>query len=188
MAGDLRPDAGTARRPARIGYLAQELPTHATRLPLLAAFAAGRPGPPDEYAEQLLSLGLFREQDLHVPVAALSVGQRRRLQFATLVTRPADPPRPRRADQPHRTRPDRGPSGGARGLPGGGGRGLARSRLPRALRSRAPGPARRPQTLTSRAASRTSGTSHGGGPTRESLSSRPARSCRASPYNATGSR
>ncbi|MGW0817702.1 ribosomal protection-like ABC-F family protein [Streptomyces viridiviolaceus] len=90
LAGDLHPDAGTARRPARIGYLAQELPAHATRLPLLAAFAAGRPGLPEEYGEQLLSLGLFREQDLHVPVAALSVGQQRRLQIATLVTRPAD--------------------------------------------------------------------------------------------------
>lgn len=90
LAGDLQPDAGTTRCPARIGYLAQELPAHATRLPLLAAFAAGRPGLPDEYAEQLLSLGLFREQDLQVPVAALSVGQQRRLQIATLVTRPAD--------------------------------------------------------------------------------------------------
>ncbi|MFJ3817942.1 ribosomal protection-like ABC-F family protein [Streptomyces sp. NPDC090056] len=90
LAGDLEPDAGTARRPARIGYLAQELPARSTRLPLLAAFAAGRPGAPDEHAERLLSLGLFREEDLHVPVAALSVGQRRRLQIATLVTRPAD--------------------------------------------------------------------------------------------------
>ncbi|MFF8573607.1 ribosomal protection-like ABC-F family protein [Streptomyces sp. NPDC015408] len=90
LAGDLRQDAGTARRPARIGYLAQELPARATRLPLLAAFAAGRPGPPEEYAEQLLSLGLFREQDLLVPVAALSVGQQRRLQIAALVTGPAD--------------------------------------------------------------------------------------------------
>ncbi|MFK4541413.1 macrolide transport system ATP-binding/permease protein [Streptomyces tendae] len=90
LAGDLRPDAGTVRRPARIGYLAQELPGQATRLPLLAAFAAGRPGPPDEYAEQLLSLGLFREEDLRVPVAALSKGQQRRLQIAALVTRPAD--------------------------------------------------------------------------------------------------
>ncbi|MCT9084724.1 ribosomal protection-like ABC-F family protein [Streptomyces fulvoviolaceus] len=90
LAGDLEPDAGTARRPARIGYLAQELPAHSTRLPLLAAFAAGRPGLPDEYAEQLLSLGLFREEDLHVPVAVLSVGQKRRLQIARLVTRPAD--------------------------------------------------------------------------------------------------
>ncbi|MFF5981786.1 ribosomal protection-like ABC-F family protein [Streptomyces olindensis] len=90
LAGDLEPDAGTVRRPARIGYLTQELPAHATRMPLLAAFAAGRPGLPDEYAEQLLSLGLFREHDLRVPVAALSVGQQRRLQIATLVTRPAD--------------------------------------------------------------------------------------------------
>lgn len=44
----------------------------------------------DEHAEQLLSLGLFREHDLHVPVTALSVGQKRRLQIAMLVTRPAD--------------------------------------------------------------------------------------------------
>lgn len=46
--------------------------------------------PPDEYGEQLLALGLFREEDLYVPVAALSVGRRRRLQIARLVTRPAD--------------------------------------------------------------------------------------------------
>ncbi|MFJ4817679.1 ribosomal protection-like ABC-F family protein [Streptomyces sp. NPDC088801] len=90
LAGDLEPDAGTARRPARIGYLPQDLPTHSTRLPLLAAFAAGQPGLPDEYGAQLLALGLFREEDLYVPVAALSVGQRRRLQIARLVTRPAD--------------------------------------------------------------------------------------------------
>ncbi|WP_373315351.1 ribosomal protection-like ABC-F family protein [Streptomyces lanatus] len=90
LAGDLEPDAGTVRRPARIGYLAQELPARSTRLPLLAAFAAGRPGLPYEYAEQLLALGLFREDDLHVPVAALSAGQQRRLQIAGLVTRPAD--------------------------------------------------------------------------------------------------
>ncbi|MEV4873285.1 ribosomal protection-like ABC-F family protein [Streptomyces syringium] len=90
LAGDLEPDAGAVRRPARIGYLAQELPARSTRLPLLAAFAAGRPGLPEEYAEQLLALGLFREQDLRVPVAALSAGQQRRLQIASLVTRPAD--------------------------------------------------------------------------------------------------
>ncbi|MGV9691973.1 ribosomal protection-like ABC-F family protein [Streptomyces sp. NPDC003444] len=90
LAGDLEPDAGTVRRPARIGYLPQEPPARSPRLPLLAAFAAGRPGPPDEHAGRLLSLGLFREEDLHVPVHLLSVGQRRRLQIATLVTRPAD--------------------------------------------------------------------------------------------------
>ncbi|MFE5889781.1 ribosomal protection-like ABC-F family protein [Streptomyces sp. NPDC056462] len=90
LAGNLEPDAGAARRPARIGYLAQELPPRSTRLPLLAAFAAGRPGLPEEYADQFLALGLFREDDLHVPVAALSAGQQRRLQIAILVTRPAD--------------------------------------------------------------------------------------------------
>ncbi|MFD5488038.1 ribosomal protection-like ABC-F family protein [Streptomyces sp. INR7] len=90
LAGDLEPDAGSVRRPARIGYLAQELPARSTRLPLLDAYAAGRPGPPDEYADRLLALGLFREEDLHVPVAALSAGQQRRLQIANLVTRPAD--------------------------------------------------------------------------------------------------
>ncbi|MFE7516895.1 ATP-binding cassette domain-containing protein, partial [Streptomyces sp. NPDC057540] len=90
LAGDLEPDAGTVRRPARIGYLAQELPGHSPRIPLLAAFAAGRPGLPEEYAAPFLALGLFREQDLHVPVAELSAGQRRRLQIARLVTRPAD--------------------------------------------------------------------------------------------------
>ncbi|MFD9613044.1 ribosomal protection-like ABC-F family protein [Streptomyces sp. NPDC059083] len=90
LAGDLEPDAGTVRRPARIGYLAQEPPAHSLRLPLLAAFAAGRPGPPEEHTAQLLALGLFREQDLEVRVEALSVGQRRRLQIARLVTRPAD--------------------------------------------------------------------------------------------------
>ncbi|MFD5145874.1 ribosomal protection-like ABC-F family protein [Streptomyces sp. NPDC058401] len=90
LAGDLEPDAGAVRRPARIGYLPQELPARCTRLPLLAAFAAGRPGLPQEYAAPLLALGLFREEDLHVPVAALSAGQQRRLQIANLVTRPAD--------------------------------------------------------------------------------------------------
>ncbi|MFC3762461.1 ribosomal protection-like ABC-F family protein [Tenggerimyces flavus] len=90
LAGDLEPDAGTVRRPARIGYLAQELPAQSTRLPLLAAFAVGLPGLPDEYTDRLLALGLFRPEDLHVPVAALSAGQQRRLQVARLVTRPVD--------------------------------------------------------------------------------------------------
>jgi macrolide transport system ATP-binding/permease protein len=90
LAGDLQPDAGEVRRPARIGYLAQELPARSTRLPLLAAFAAGRPGQPEEFADRLLTLGLFREEHLHVPVVELSAGQQRRLQIARLATRPAD--------------------------------------------------------------------------------------------------
>lgn len=93
LAGELRPDSGTVRHhpalgTAGVGHLPQDLPPVATPLPLLAAFAAGRPGPPDEHADELLALGLFRETDLRVPVAALSIGQRRRLELARLVTRP----------------------------------------------------------------------------------------------------
>ncbi|MFE7368868.1 ABC-F family ATP-binding cassette domain-containing protein [Streptomyces anulatus] len=90
LAGDLTPDTGTVIRRARIGYLPQELPARPTRRTLLATFAAGRPGFPDEYADELLTLGLFRPEDLDVPVASLSVGQQRRLALARLVTRPAD--------------------------------------------------------------------------------------------------
>ncbi|WP_328908454.1 ATP-binding cassette domain-containing protein [Streptomyces sp. NBC_00234] len=90
LAGDLAPDTGTVRRRARIGYLPQELPARLTRRSLLSTFAAGRPGLPEEYEEDLLALGLFRADDLHVSVAALSVGQQRRLALARLVTRPAD--------------------------------------------------------------------------------------------------
>ncbi|MFE1485561.1 ribosomal protection-like ABC-F family protein [Streptomyces griseus] len=90
LAGDLAPDTGTVTRRARIGYLPQELPARPTRRTLLATFAAGRPGFPDEYADELLALGLFRPEDLGVPVASLSVGQQRRLALARLVTRPAD--------------------------------------------------------------------------------------------------
>ncbi|WP_438292306.1 ribosomal protection-like ABC-F family protein [Streptomyces sp. HUAS TT7] len=91
LAGDLVPEEGEVRRTSRhIGYLAQELSNAPTRLPLLGAYASGRPGLPEEYADELLALGLFREEDLAVPVAALSVGQRRRLELARLVTRPAD--------------------------------------------------------------------------------------------------
>ncbi|MCP3758017.1 ribosomal protection-like ABC-F family protein [Streptomyces sp. TBY4] len=92
LAGDLTPDSGTVRRAehVRLGYLAQELPHSPVRLPLLSAFAAGLPGLPEEHAEELLTVGLFREEDLTVPVAALSAGQRRRLELARLVTRPTD--------------------------------------------------------------------------------------------------
>ncbi|GAA3398406.1 ribosomal protection-like ABC-F family protein [Streptomyces roseoviridis] len=90
LAGELAPDTGTVRLPARVGHLAQELPATASPEPLLTAYAQGRPGLPEEHAEELLALGLFREEDLVVPVRALSVGQRRRLELARLVTRPAD--------------------------------------------------------------------------------------------------
>jgi macrolide transport system ATP-binding/permease protein len=90
LAGALEPDAGSVRRRGRIGYLAQEVSAHHPRRTLLEAFAAGRPGLPEEHASQLLSLGLFRPADLHVPEGALSAGQRRRLSLARLVTGQVD--------------------------------------------------------------------------------------------------
>ncbi|TXS54337.1 ribosomal protection-like ABC-F family protein [Streptomyces sp. t39] len=90
LAGDLRPDTGTVHRVARVGRLRQELDAVPAREPLLTAYARGRAGLPEEHAGELLALGLFREADLEVPVAGLSVGQRRRLELARLVSRPAD--------------------------------------------------------------------------------------------------
>ncbi|MFJ2056394.1 ABC-F family ATP-binding cassette domain-containing protein [Streptomyces sp. NPDC087908] len=90
LSGDLRPDRGTVGRSGRVGRLRQELPAVPSPKPLLTEYAAGRPGPPEEHAAELLALGLFREEDLSVPVARLSVGQQRRLELARLVTRPVD--------------------------------------------------------------------------------------------------
>ncbi|MFI8878392.1 ABC-F family ATP-binding cassette domain-containing protein [Streptomyces sp. NPDC055243] len=93
LAGVLPPDGGDTQLPSRIGYLPQEIEYvtgEDTTLPLLDAFAAGLAGLPEDHAPTLLSLGLFREEDLVVPLKGLSVGQRRRLALARLVTRPAD--------------------------------------------------------------------------------------------------
>jgi macrolide transport system ATP-binding/permease protein len=90
LAGDLAPDRGEVRRRGRIGYLAQEIPVGRPHRTLLAAFAEGRPGPPDEHVAGLLALGLFRPDDLRVPVGALSAGQRRRLALARLLRMEVD--------------------------------------------------------------------------------------------------
>ncbi|WP_336206653.1 ribosomal protection-like ABC-F family protein [Nonomuraea sp. LPB2021202275-12-8] len=90
LAGDLAQDSGEVRRPRRIGYLRQEVPRAAPSTTVLGAFARGLPGPADEHAGRLLSLGLFAEADLARPAGVLSVGQRRRLELARLVSRPAD--------------------------------------------------------------------------------------------------
>jgi macrolide transport system ATP-binding/permease protein len=90
LAGALVPDAGEVRRAGRIGYLAQEIPTTRPRRTLLAEFADGLVGTPDEHADLLRSLGLFREADLRVPTGSLSVGQRRRLGLARLLVWPVD--------------------------------------------------------------------------------------------------
>lgn len=90
LAGDLEPAAGTVRRAAHTGWLRQDETPKQPRRSVLAEFAEGRLGHPDEYADQLLSLGLFREPELSLPVGSLSVGQRRRIDLARLVTRPVD--------------------------------------------------------------------------------------------------
>ncbi|MFE3451705.1 ribosomal protection-like ABC-F family protein [Nonomuraea sp. NPDC059194] len=90
LAGDLTPDSGRVRRPRRIGYLRQEVPSVPPRRSVLAAFAEGLPGPIDEHADTLLSLGLFSKADVLRPAATLSVGQQRRLELARLMSRPAD--------------------------------------------------------------------------------------------------
>ncbi|MEI5098079.1 ABC-F family ATP-binding cassette domain-containing protein [Streptomyces sp. PmtG] len=90
LAGVLEPDEGTVVRRGRIGYLAQEIPVRRPEERVLETFGRGLPLTVEEQAELLLSYGLFRPRDLHVPVGSLSAGQRRRLALARLLARPAD--------------------------------------------------------------------------------------------------
>ncbi|TQF74620.1 ABC-F family ATP-binding cassette domain-containing protein [Rhodococcus spelaei] len=90
IAGTLVPDSGEVRAPARAGFLRQSGGAWPAGETLTQAFAAHRPGYPEDAAAELLSLGLFRPDDLHRPLADLSFGQRRRLEVALLVTCGAD--------------------------------------------------------------------------------------------------
>ncbi|MEV0827830.1 ABC-F family ATP-binding cassette domain-containing protein [Nonomuraea rubra] len=90
LAGELQPDAGTVRRSGRIGHLRQDEPAGPPDRTVLAAYAAGRPGSPDEHADALLALGLFRPSDLRLRLGELSYGQRRRIELARLVSEPVD--------------------------------------------------------------------------------------------------
>ncbi|MFH8289876.1 ribosomal protection-like ABC-F family protein [Streptomyces sp. NPDC018059] len=90
MAGVLEPDQGTVVRRGRIGYLAQEIPVRRPAERVLEVFGRGLGLTEEEQTELLLSFGLFRDRDLHIPVGSLSAGQRRRLALARLLARPAD--------------------------------------------------------------------------------------------------
>ncbi|WP_372459997.1 ABC-F family ATP-binding cassette domain-containing protein [Streptomyces anatolicus] len=90
MAGVLEPDHGTVVRRGRTGYLPQEIPVRRPAERVLEVFGKGLGLTEEEQTGLLLSYGLFRERDLHLPVGVLSAGQRRRLALARLLTRPAD--------------------------------------------------------------------------------------------------
>ncbi|MFF9340101.1 ABC-F family ATP-binding cassette domain-containing protein [Streptomyces sp. NPDC014773] len=92
MAGRLAPDRGEVRRRGALGLLSQEVTVRRPAEPLLTAFGNGLGlGLDDDgLAERLLSYGLFRTDDLMVPVGNLSAGQLRRLALARLLARPAD--------------------------------------------------------------------------------------------------
>nr|WP_280406880.1 ATP-binding cassette domain-containing protein [Nocardia carnea] len=90
LAGELRAGSGSVRVCGRVGYLRQEEVPWPTEMTVLQAFASGRPWHPEEYAEQLLRLGLFRLGDLGLRVGELSYGQRRRIELARLVSDPVD--------------------------------------------------------------------------------------------------
>ncbi|MFE0099101.1 ABC-F family ATP-binding cassette domain-containing protein [Streptomyces sp. NPDC059009] len=90
LAGELRPDSGSVRVRGRVGHLRQEGTPWPPTLTVLAAFARGRVGTPDEHAQLLLSLGLFAPPELRLRVGDLSYGQRRRIELARLVTEPTD--------------------------------------------------------------------------------------------------
>ncbi|RSN46174.1 ABC-F type ribosomal protection protein [Amycolatopsis sp. WAC 04197] len=88
LAGELAPSTGSAERAGRIGFLHQNGGLAADARTVLTVFAGN--GDEDEAAERLLSLGLFRAPDLRKPVRELSIGQRRRLELAGLVTARTD--------------------------------------------------------------------------------------------------
>lgn len=88
LAGELAPSTGSAERAGRIGFLHQNGGLAADARTVLTVFAGD--GDEDEAAERLLSLGLFRAPDLRKPVRELSIGQRRRLELARLVTARTD--------------------------------------------------------------------------------------------------
>ncbi|MDT7782879.1 MAG: macrolide transport system ATP-binding/permease protein [Pseudonocardiales bacterium] len=90
LSGVLVPERGTLVRHGVAGYLPQETVVRSPRRTVLAAFAAGKPGVPEDHAEKLASLGLFRSDDFGTPVGALSVGQRRRLALARLLDQESD--------------------------------------------------------------------------------------------------
>ncbi|WP_183065722.1 ATP-binding cassette domain-containing protein [Streptomyces sp. gCLA4] len=84
LAGELRPERGLVRTPARVGLLRQDDPWAGEPRSVAELF-----GP--EHADRFVAgLGLLAPADLTRPVRTLSAGQRRKLELARLVARPLD--------------------------------------------------------------------------------------------------
>jgi macrolide transport system ATP-binding/permease protein len=92
MAGVEEPDAGQVFSAASvvIGHLDQEQETLKTDGTLFDAYRQERIGDYEELKAELLDYGLFTWPDLRKPVAALSVGQKRKLQLARLMAQRAN--------------------------------------------------------------------------------------------------
>ncbi|MBK8050571.1 MAG: ABC-F type ribosomal protection protein [Anaerolineales bacterium] len=92
LARRIAPDAGsiTLAPSVVVGYLDQEQETLARTGTLYEAYAAGRTGDWEQLKVELLRYGLFVYPDLAKPVAALSVGQQRKLQIARLISERAN--------------------------------------------------------------------------------------------------
>lgn len=90
LAGELQPDSGSVRIHGRVGHLRQDEVPWPARMTVLQAFAHGRSWHPDNYADELLRLGLFRPAELGARLGELSYGQRRRVELARLVSDPVD--------------------------------------------------------------------------------------------------
>lgn len=88
LAGALQPVRGRVmhERGLRVAWLPQEGSFPDPSVPALAAFAAGRPGVPEDHRSTLAALGLLPPRDLNTPIGSLSVGQQRRLALARLLT------------------------------------------------------------------------------------------------------
>ena len=87
LAGVEEADAGErmVHPAARIGYLDQDGASLDSAQAVFEAYRAGLEGSDQMWKSTLLESGLFRYDDLDLPVGALSSGQRRKLQIARLI-------------------------------------------------------------------------------------------------------
>ncbi|MEZ4661829.1 MAG: ATP-binding cassette domain-containing protein [Caldilineaceae bacterium] len=92
LAGREQSDSGavTLAASVTVGHLDQEQETLDVRGTLFDAYRGDRVGDWEELKAELLGYGLFAYEDLLKPAAALSVGQKRKLQIARLIAQCAN--------------------------------------------------------------------------------------------------